>query len=177
MIYLNIFLYLMTMTTSNLMLFDFDSNTKTNSWQIVDDGVMGGMSAGNFSIDSEGNGVFEGRVSLENNGGFSSLRHGFETKSIQNYSKMLIRLKGDGKQYQVRVKSKQSDYYSYITYIDTSKDWQVIEITLSEMYPTFRGQKLRMSNYSGEKMEEIAFLIGNKKPESFKLLIDKIELK
>lgn len=45
------------------------------------------------------------------------------------------------------------------------------------MYPSFRGRKLAQPNFSSDHVEEIAFLIGNKKPESFKLMIDKIELK
>ncbi len=54
----------------NLILFDFNSTTNINKWRIIDDGVMGGISSGNFKIDSDGNGVFYGTVSLENNGGF-----------------------------------------------------------------------------------------------------------
>ena len=45
------------------------------------------------------------------------------------------------------------------------------------MYPSFRGRKLNKSNFSESEIQEIAFLIGNKKEENFKLLIDKIELK
>ena len=52
-----------------------------------------------------------------------------------------------------------------------------IQIPLQEMYPSFRGRKLAQPNFSSDHVEEIAFLIGNKKPESFKLMIDKIELK
>ncbi len=42
------------------------------------------------------------------------------------------------------------------------------------MYPTFRGKKLEKSNFSNEYIEEIAFLIGNKNEENFKLIIDNI---
>ena len=44
------------------------------------------------------------------------------------------------------------------------------------MYPAFRGRKLNKSNYDDEGIEEIAFLIGNKKAEAFKLEIDSIVL-
>jgi NADH dehydrogenase [ubiquinone] 1 alpha subcomplex assembly factor 1 len=44
------------------------------------------------------------------------------------------------------------------------------------MYPAFRGKKLDLPNFDHNYMEEIAFLIGNKKPEKFRLLIDQIEL-
>ncbi len=165
------------MITNPLLLFDFDYTSNTEEWQIVNDVVMGGRSNGEFLINSEGNGLFKGSVSLDNNGGFSLVRHRFKTKNIKGYKKLFIRLKGDGKRYQFRVKSSVNDNYSYIAYIDTTGDWQTVEIILASMYPTFRGRKLRISNYSGEILEEIAFLIGNKVPENFKLEIDKIALK
>ena len=158
-------------------IFDFNKTIKTDDWNIVDDVVMGGKSAGTFYLNKEGNGVFEGRVSLENNGGFSSLRYGFKSISTKQYTKIVLKVKGDGKSYQFRIKTKSSDYYSYITYFNTTKNWETIELSLSEMYPTFRGRKLDMPNYDKESIEEIAFLIGNKKPEDFKLEIDSIVLK
>ena len=52
-----------------------------------------------------------------------------------------------------------------------------MEISLSNMYPSFRGRKLALPNFSSKNIEEITFLIGNKKEESFQLEIDKIYLK
>jgi hypothetical protein len=162
------------MTTS---IFDFEKHIDISSWRIIDDVVMGGMSNGEFFVNQDGNGVFKGEVSLENNGGFSSVRHQFKAKDIRKYSKISIRLKGDGKRYQFRVKRNANDYHSYISYINTSTKWETIEIDLSKMYPSFRGRKLRMANFSGDTIEEIAFLFGNKKEETFQLEIDKIALR
>jgi hypothetical protein len=44
------------------------------------------------------------------------------------------------------------------------------------MYPSFRGRKLTMNNFSSESIQELAFLIGNKKAQNFTLEIDKIYL-
>jgi hypothetical protein len=44
------------------------------------------------------------------------------------------------------------------------------------MYASFRGRKLDKPNFSEKNIEEIAFLIGNKKAESFQLEINKLEL-
>ena len=44
------------------------------------------------------------------------------------------------------------------------------------MYPSFRGRKLNMKNFSSDYFQQISFLVGNKKNERFKLLIDSIEL-
>lgn len=157
------------------LVFDFDHNTTIENWKIVDDVVMGGRSNGRFSIDKDGNGVFWGNVSLENNGGFSSVQYPLNMKASKDI-KVSIRLKGDGKDYQFRIKSNRNTYYSYITSFKTSGDWETIVINLKDLYPSFRGQVMNMPNFTGNSIEEIVFLIGNKKNESFSLLLDKIEI-
>lgn len=174
-IYFSIFI-LFSMAVSQQIIFDFTQQSNISSWRIVDDGVMGGRSQGNFKIDENGNGVFYGNVSLENNGGFSSLRYRFAKIDVSKNSKVILKLKGDGKKYQFRVKDNDNNYYSYINYFETSNNWQLIEINLADMYPTFRGRKLNMNNFSSNEIEEIAILIGNSKKESFRLEIDKIYL-
>lgn len=162
---------------NSTIIYDFNKNSSPKDWLIVDDGVMGGVSQGKFSIDADGNGVFSGTVSLENNGGFSSVRHQFDKVNSTKDSKVLIRLKGDGKEYQFRIKDKSNSYYSYITTFKTSGNWETLEIKLSDLYPSFRGRKLNLPNFNSNSFEEIVFLIANKKNESFKLTLDKIELK
>lgn len=174
----NIILFILLITTmQTASIFEFNNKADITNWTIVDDVVMGGRSSGNFYLNKEGHGVFEGRVSLENNGGFSSLTYDFDEISTKSYSKIVIKVKGDGKSYQFRVKSKSADYYSYVTSFDSSKDWETIELQLSDMYPAFRGRDLDMANYDNESVEEIAFLIGNNKAETFKLEIKSIILK
>jgi NADH dehydrogenase [ubiquinone] 1 alpha subcomplex assembly factor 1 len=157
------------------MLYQFDKKSSPSDWKIVDDVVMGGRSSSNFHINESGNGVFEGIVSLENNGGFSSVRHR-ETYQILSQNNIRIHLKGDGSDYQFRVKAKSYDRHSYIADFRTSGEWEIIEIKLSDMYPAFRGRKLSISNFDKDQIEELAFLIGNKKAQEFHLEIKSIEL-
>jgi hypothetical protein len=162
---------------ANLVIFDFDASTEPNAWRVVDDGVMGGLSAGKFEVDKNGNGRFFGTVSLANNGGFSSVRHQFATKETSNYTKVVLRVKGDGKNYQFRLKKSTSDYYSYVYTFSTTGKWQNIEIPFENFYPSFRGMTLDLPNYAPSQLEEVAFLIANKVAEDFELEIDTIELK
>lgn len=168
---------LITSIMSPVTIFDFNKGSDLSGWNIVNDVVMGGRSSGTFELNHEGNGLFTGSVSLENNGGFSSVRYRFSSNYIDDYKKFVIRLKGDNKTFQFRVKTNSNDYYSYIFYIATSDEWQTIEIPFNEMYPSFRGMKLNQPNYPGESIGEIGFLFGNKKAEDFRLEIDKIEMK
>lgn len=162
---------------TNSIIFDFNQNSELDNWKVVDDVVMGGESSGFIDLSPDGHGVFHGSVSLANNGGFSSVRHQFNRLSTEDHSKVVLRIKGDGKQYQFRVKPDAKIRYWYVFTFSTNGDWQEIEIPLREMYPSFRGRKLDQPNFSENHLEEIAFLIANKKEESFELLIDKIELR
>ena len=161
---------------NDFLLFDFNEKTNPREWRIIDDVVMGGISDGKFKIDENGHGVFFGNVSTENNGGFSSVRYQMNTKDISGFSKVNIRLKGDGKNYQFRIKDDINSYYSYITTFKTSGEWETVTLNLKDLYPSFRGQTLNLPNFDGKFLEEIVFLIGNKKDESFELKLDKIEL-
>jgi hypothetical protein len=163
----------MTSTT----IFDFNQQSDIHNWMVVNDQVMGGKSSATFNINPEGFGEFSGFVSLENNGGFSSLRYRFDKIQVTDYTKMCIKLLGDGKRFQLRVKSKVSDDYSYILFFETLGSWETIEIPLKDMYPWFRGKQLNQPNFSDDYIEEVGFLIGNKKAENFKLVIDKMTLK
>jgi len=158
------------------MIVDFNEESTLRNWRVVDDVVMGGRSAGTFSLHPDGHAEFKGSVSLENNGGFSSVRYGGERITVGDHTKIVLRLKGDGKKYQFRVKANNRDYYSYIMPFTTTGEWQNVEIPLGEMYASWRGRRLNMDNFDNDHFEEMRFLIGNKKAEEFRLLIDSIEL-
>lgn len=167
--------YVLLMNTFTI--FEFNKNSDISNWITVDDIVMGGRSSGEFLLSKEGVGIFKGNVSLENNGGFSSVRYRFKSIDSNDFTKFVIRIKGDEKTYQFRIKANANDYYSYIFNFETTGDWQSVEIPFREMPPSFRGTLLNKANFSGEKIQEIGFLIANKKAEDFRLEIKKIELK
>ena len=159
---------------SSQEIYNFSGDSNIKEWYVVDDRVMGGRSQGSMILSDEGNAIFDGRVSLENNGGFSSVSYQNDGIICEPYLKFRIRLKGDGKNYQFRVRSLLSEYQSYVYEFSTSGDWQVIDIPFNEMYPSWRGTKLDMPNYPGKTAREFSFLISNKAKENFRLEIDRI---
>lgn len=158
------------------VIFDFSNNEDFKNWYVVDDGVMGGLSQGSFAPTEAGHALYSGTVRTENNGGFSSVRYSFKTKDVSGYSTVKLRLKGDGKSYQFRIKADRDTRYSYINSFETSGEWETITLSLGSFYPGFRGNRLNKPNYNGDTMEEIAILIGNKTKETFSLEIEKIYL-
>ncbi len=152
------------------------SDKSTSDWFIVDDGVMGGLSQGHFESTDEGHSRFWGDVSLENNGGFSSVRLRQNPVDMTSYGSFKLNVKGDGKDYQFRVKSSSKEYYSYIYTFSTSGEWEEIEIPFDEMVPSFRGRLLNQPPFPGEVCAEMAFLIANKKAESFSIELKEIQV-
>lgn len=171
-----LFLFTMVHQNESNVIFDSKNITSSNKWFVVDDGVMGGLSEGSLTLNNNENLEFKGYVTTENNGGFSSVRYAFDKKDVSNYKYVVIRLKGDGKSYQFRVKKDKRQRYTYINSFDTSGDWEVVKLKMSDFYPGFRGYQLDRPNFSGDMISEIGILIGNKKKEAFKLEIDKIYL-
>ena len=168
---------LLLMIQNTFTLFHFDQDTDLSSWQIVNDGVMGGRSQGKLSLGEDGHGIFEGFVSLENNGGFTMIQHRFTPLDVTGFKALEIRVKGDGKSYQIRLKSSLSQYYTYACKAETTGQWQTIRIPFEEFKPQFRGRQLNMPVYPGEQLGEVAILIGNKKAEEFRIEIDAITLR
>ena len=157
-------------------LFDFNIANSHSKWRIVDDVVMGGSSSGQLTMSTDGHGMFSGSISTENNGGFSSVRYQPDQIDSKGFKKFIIRIKGDGKKYQFRAQSILNDFYSYVTFMHTTNDWQIIEIPFKGMYPYFRGYRLERPNFKGDKLTEIGFLIGSDRNEDYKLEIDWIKM-
>lgn len=159
-----------------MVVYDFSKNEDQQDWYITNDGVMGGVSEGEFKQNHNGYGVFSGRVSLKNNGGFTSLHYNIGLLNVSSYSIIKLRLKGDGKKYQFRLKAKINDSHSYMQLFSADKTWQVLEFKLGDFIPVYRGRKLSLPNFNADAIEKISFLIANGKEESFELFLDKIEI-
>jgi hypothetical protein len=164
------------MFQDKITLVDFLDKSSLDNWTVINDSVMGGKSKGSISITEAACLKFEGIISLQNNGGFSSVRYQFDKINIEKKNKLILYLQGDGKSYQFRLKPNIDNYYSYAYDFKTNGNWQKIEIMLNKMKARYRGRDIELGSFADNKIEEISFLIANKKDEAFKLLIRRIEL-
>ena len=90
--------------TAAIQTLELDFDDGVDSWRVVLDGVMGGRSSGRI-VDSEpGLLVFNGNLSLENNGGFSQIRTNINEGSLSNQEGLEIRFLGDGRTYQFDIR-------------------------------------------------------------------------
>ncbi len=141
-----------------------------NKWRIVNDGVMGGLSSSKAIVNDDNKIIFSGNVSLENNGGFASLRSPVKDYNFENFSGIEIKIKGDGKRYSISM--KETTYFSgyfYTSTFETKKDeWITIKIPFDQFKLYYFGKETN----SGEKIslnniKEISLLIGDKQSGSF----------
>ncbi|AGC78489.1 complex I intermediate-associated protein 30 (CIA30) [Nonlabens dokdonensis] len=160
----------------NIILFDFNKKSDISSWNIVDDRVMGGISQSHFSLTTSGHGKFYEFVTTESNGGFSSVDYDFDKVKVSPNDKIKIKLKGDGKTYQFRVKAFPNDRHNYIKEFATTGEWQNVEIPLSDMYASWRGNRLNIPNFDKNQITGITLMIANGKKQNFQILLNSIEV-
>ncbi len=157
-------------------IYTFSQSTSIKDWQVINDGVMGGLSQSEIELTKDGYGQFFGQISIANNGGFASVRLLTNVEINPNSEYIVLKVKGDKKTYQFRLKSDKNLSQSYVQEFQTNGEWQTIKLKLDEFSPQFRGRVLDLPNFNFSEIEEIRFLIGNKKKEDFKLLIKSIGL-
>ena len=174
----SIFLILTSiLMTAPITIYDFNKENGLGDWRIEDDRVMGGISQGKFELTEDGHGKFYGNVTVESNGGFSSVQNNSMDIDVSPEQSLQIKVKGDGNTYQLRVQQSTDARESYIKEFRTNGEWQTIKVKLSDMEPTFRGRDLDMPNFNFDQIKHLRFLIGTKKvDQKFELLIDCIEL-
>ena len=127
---------------------EFDkSESDSLSWRVVNDGVMGGLSKGDFGVSGEGILTFKGMLSLENNGGFSSIRTEKVKMDLSNADGLLVRVKGDGRTYQMRFGTDarfRGMEVSFMAEFKTRKgEWAEVKIPFNQFKGSFRGMKLK----------------------------------
>lgn len=145
-------------------------------WRVVDDGVMGGLSKGKIEISKDGVLTFSGKLSLENNGGFSSLRTGDLKLNLSGADGLVARVKGDGRAYQIRFSTDarfRGREISFMAGFETKKDeWIEIKVPFERFSGSFRGMSLKKEKFNPGKIRRIGLLLGDKKAGPFELQVD-----
>ncbi len=150
------------------------SNTKATRWDIINDGVMGGRSSSAVEATDRGTLRFTGHVSLENNGGFASTRTDLETLDLSGFEGMALRVRGDGRRYQLRLRMRPRDRIAYKAAFETEPDeWTEVRVRFSDFRPTFRGRRPPDAPaLDPATIGQIGFLIADQREGPFALEVD-----
>ena len=153
-------------------LLDFAGPDADQKWQAVNDGVMGGVSDGRFRITHEDTLKFFGTLSLENNGGFASVRSKPTEIDVKPGDTIVVRVKGDGREYVLNLYTKSRRMaFSYRASLPTTKDqWTEVAVPLVGFIPTAFGNRVQgMGPVEPDQISSVGFMLSDKKTGPFKL--------
>ena len=163
--------------TASRIICDFQGNKAGNDWRAINDNVMGGISEGGARVTGDDILKFSGNLSLENRGGFASIRSEAKKLGLQDGEALVVRIRGDGRQYYLNLHVPTRHMaFSYRAPIDTiANQWQEIRIPLSEFYGTSFGRRVSDAELDPEEVNSLGFLLADKQPGPFNLDIDWIK--
>ena len=153
-------------------LFAFASPDAAAAWQAVNDGVMGGVSDGRFRITQRQTLEFYGTLSLENNGGFASVRSRPRRLGLQAGDTLVARVRGDGREYQLNLyTAERMRAFSYRAAAQTRPgEWIEVRIPLDRFEATSFGRVLPgVGPVDPGSVTSIGFLLAEKSPGPFAL--------
>ena len=157
------------------VLINFELPASLSAWTTVDDVVMGGVSSSRVEHDPEGFAVFAGTLSLENNGGFCSLRSGALTERPLGADCFVLHVRGDGKRYKLSVHAEGGsvDGLTYqASFAAPAGEWTHVRLPVSDLMPTFRGREvLGMDGLDAFRTTHVSVIIADRQEGAFSLAL------
>lgn len=153
------------------------SNPKGLEWRIVNDTVMGGVSRSRVNVTNDV-ARFTGEVSLENNGGFASMRtRSTDLKLPAEANAFLIRVKGDGKTYRfvVRRKGAGEDFNYQLPFETKAGEWSEVRLPMEQFEASWHGRPRPEEPTLRAPMAEYVGIIIAEQTGSFQLEVEWIK--
>ncbi|MEM6525185.1 MAG: CIA30 family protein [Bacteroidota bacterium] len=157
---------------------DFGVKNGNTTWRVVNDGVMGGLSTGKVNY-SETSMTFSGAVSLENNGGFASIRSAYARRDLSDFKKIKIKYRSEGYDFGLSLNRDRRFWIPNYKQNLPQTDWQwkTAEFDLLEFKEYYVGRptgaKINESLLS--QIIQIGLITNEKRAGSFKIEVDYLE--
>jgi monofunctional biosynthetic peptidoglycan transglycosylase len=167
-----------TVVDSTRSVFNFKDNKQADQWIAVNDNVMGGLSDGKAYLSEDSCLIFSGLISLENNGGFSSIRTLPQDFELSDYKGIRIRIMGDGRKYQFRLRDNRNfDGVAFKQEFQTTANtWIEIDLPFESFLPSYRGRILQdVQPVVATEIRQMGFLIADKEAGPFILKVSEIK--
>ncbi len=159
------------------VLFDFTGeHPERMQWYSVDDRVMGGTSQSIFTTHDSGVGVFQGRVSAANGGGFASVRSEHFSRSLAAYQGIALHVLGDGHRYHVSLTTSETgpSLFYLAGFYPAPDEWFSFYLPFHRFRPKLRGQYLEGPRLNPGALTSLGFMITGGQTGPFYLQIDHI---
>ena len=148
-------------------LLDFLRPGAAREFGVINDGVMGGVSASRLSA-AAGALRFEGEVSLENNGGFASFRGPVVFPGATGT--LLLTVRGDGKRYKLTLKPNDSTGTPlYQAAFVAPREWQTLRFVPGDFAASFRGRSVVAPALRFADMRYVGLLIADRQQGAFRV--------
>lgn len=158
---------LMTM----MPLIDPTDPAELERWVAIHDTVMGGRSQGGLVIE-DGALVFVGLLSLENNGGFASVRTRPRDLGLEGKTGLTVRVRGDGRTYRLRLRDNDRfDGHAWqFEFATTAGQWTQVTAPFAAFEPVFRGRRVRVNGpLEPARVRQLGFMVADKRAGAFRL--------
>ncbi|MEM6692363.1 MAG: CIA30 family protein [Planctomycetota bacterium] len=165
-------------TESIRSLFEFDASNDASSWNLVNDGVMGGRSSSQASVTGSGVMRFQGFLSLANNGGFASVRSSPRLLGLASGDEIVLRVKGDGRKYTFNLYTpERRTAFSYQLDFQTIKDqWQEVRLPVNQFVAHSFGRPISNLRLNASRVQSLGILLGDKRQGNFAIEVDWIRV-
>jgi uncharacterized surface protein with fasciclin (FAS1) repeats len=157
----------------------FGFEDSDHEWIIVNDDVMGGISKASTQLSGNGTKVFQGALSLEQNGGFATTRSRARDLELAGYKGLVMRVRGDGRTYGISglPSSRRGELNIWQDkFTTTAGEWAEIQVPFDSLTRNVMGRRLpRSGALPQERLRSIAFSIADKDESPFRLEVDWIK--
>jgi NADH dehydrogenase [ubiquinone] 1 alpha subcomplex assembly factor 1 len=157
--------------TAPVILFTFDRADEA-AWDVVNDGVMGGRSAG-FVVVDQGTLRFTGTL-VTQGGGFTSVR----ARRAVNLTGQLgieLRVRGSGRQFEVELDDGERTYGRTVSRrapFATSAEWTVVRIPFSALRSTIFGRAVNAPPIDVARIRGVGLYMADGQDGPFRLEVD-----
>lgn len=146
-------------------LLDFSGPDVVRTFRVVNDGVMGGLSTSRVRSAS-GSLIFEGEVSLANNGGFASFRG--PVRFPAETAALLVKVRGDGQRYKLTLKLDDgAGSPQYQAAFSASPEWKSLRFRPADFQASFRGRAVAAPPLRFVDVRYLGLLISDRQSGPF----------
>lgn len=158
------------------ILFAFAGADAGSQWEVVNDGVMGGVSRGEFAVTDRQTLEFFGVLSLENNGGFASVRTKAQKLGLKAGDTLVLKVRGDGRRFTVQLYVNGSPTaFAYRAALPTaSGEWVQLQLPLADFEASRFGRPVATGTVVASEVNGMGFLLSDGQAGAFKLEVESI---
>ncbi len=157
---------------------NFGKTKSGTNWLVINDGVMGGLSDSKAVLLNNSI-LFDGNVSLENNGGFASLRSERSNIDLSKARSVTVRYRSENQKAGLRLIKSDMFYLPYLkVYLpETNWEWKTVNFSMTdfEEYRLERNTGKTLNDDDFEDIIRVGLIVSNKIEGPFKIEVDYIK--